>query len=286
MQKLDTDATARVQMDYNTVSNGDGSAAVGGLGSDFVELGSQDVGETNIAMGNGGSDTYKVGSGDDGVINELGNLNLKMGGMGSDSDAVQFELVNSIDELTFTRTKIAGEKDGSTLQIDAGGKGSALIYDQYNDFLDFRKTEFLVIDDGATRDEVFALITDGEDSDDEWDNGIYVAHGNEAMTVDLGGTDYVFLGDDPANQVTVDIDDILYGEDSGSVTVEGIAGDNLVVTGYGASDVEAAYNAVKANADSAHISWGEDSDGDLVIAIDVYDESDNNILNQDLVFEI
>ena len=45
--------------------------------------------------------------------------------MGSDSDAVQFELVNSIDELTFTRTKIAGEKDGSTLRIDADGdKGS------------------------------------------------------------------------------------------------------------------------------------------------------------------
>ena len=59
------------------------------------------------------------------------------------------------------------------------------------------KTEYLVIDDGATRDEVFALVTDGEDSGD---NEIYVAHGNEAMNVDLGGTDYVFLGDDPANR--------------------------------------------------------------------------------------
>ena len=37
-----------------------------------------------------------------------------------DSDAVQFELVNSIDELT-SRTRVAGEKDGSTLQIDAAG---------------------------------------------------------------------------------------------------------------------------------------------------------------------
>ena len=136
-------ATTRVQTDCNTVSNGDGSAAVGGMGSDFVELGSQEAGDTNIAMGNGGSDTYKVGSGDEGVINELGDLNLKMGGMGSDSDAVQFELVNSIDELTFTWTKIAGEKDGSTLQIDAGGKGSTLLYDQINDFLDFRKNRVL-----------------------------------------------------------------------------------------------------------------------------------------------
>ena len=280
---LNPDATVRVQTDYNTVSNGDGSAAVGGMGSDFVELGLQDAGDTNIAMGNGGSDTYKVGSGDTGVINEIGNLMLNYGGVGSESDAVQFELVNSIDELTFTRTKIAGEKDGSTLQIDAGAKGSASLFDQYNNFLDFRKTEFLVIDDGATHDEVFALVTDGEDAG-EWDNGIYVAHDDEAMTVDLGGTDYVFLGDDPANQVIVDIDDILHGEDSGSVSVEGIAGDNLVVTSYGGEDIVTAYNDVKENADSAHISWGEDSDGDLVIDVDVYDDQGANIM--DLQFEI
>ena len=118
------------------MENGDGSAAIGGMGSDFVELGSQGAGDTNIAMGNGGGDTYKVGSGDEGLINELGDLQLNYGGMGSDSDAVQFELVNSIDELTFTRTRVAGEKDGSTLQIDAAGdKGSATLFDQYNEFL-------------------------------------------------------------------------------------------------------------------------------------------------------
>ena len=31
---------------------GEGSAAIGGSGSDFIELGSQGAGDTNIAMGN------------------------------------------------------------------------------------------------------------------------------------------------------------------------------------------------------------------------------------------
>ena len=190
---LSSDASTRVQTDYNTVETDEGSAAIGGSGSDFIELGSQGAGDTNIAMGNSGGDTYMVGSGDAGLINELGDLQLNYGGMGSDSDAVQFELVNSIDELTFTRTRVAGEKDGSTLQIDAAGdKGSATLFDQYNEFLDFRKTEFLVLDDGATRDEVFALVTETDDGmfsklrkplgyeSNSWDNEIYVAHADGA----------------------------------------------------------------------------------------------------------
>ena len=279
------------------METGDGSAAIGGKGSDFIELGSQGASDTNIAMGNDGGDTYVVGSDDAGLINELGDLNtdlmgmspkLNYGGMGSDNDAVQFELVNSIDELTFTRTRVAGEKDGSTLQIDAAGdKGSATLFDQYNEFLDFRKTEFLVLDDGATRDEVFALVTETDDGlsspfpatprgveSNNWDNEIYVAHADSEMTVDLGGTDYVFLGDDQANTVTVNIDSILMGEDSGSVTVSGIENDNLVIESMLADgeDIVNAYDAIKGDADSATISFGENNDGDYVIEIDVFAE--------------
>ena len=285
---LSSDASTRVQTDYNTVETGEGSAAIGGSGSDFIELGSQGAGDTHIAMGNSGGDTYMVGSGDAGLINELGDLQLNYGGMGSDSDAVQFELVNSIDELTFTRTRVAGEKDGSTLQIDAAGdKGSATLFDQYNEFLDFRKTEFLVLDDGATRDEVFALVTETDDGlsspfpatprgveSNNWDNEIYVAHADSEMTVDLGGTDYVFLGDDQANTVTVNIDSILMGEDSGSVTVSGIENDNLVIESMLANgeDIVNAYDAIKGDADSAIISFGENNDGEYVIEIDVFKE--------------
>jgi len=172
------------------------------------------------------------------------------------------------------------------------------LFDQYNEFLDFRKTEFLVLDDGATRDEVFALVTDTDhgtmDSisrrkEISWDNEIYVAHANEAMTVDLGGTDYVFLGDDQANSVTVNIDQILMGGDSGSVTVSGIENDNLDVVSMltNGEDIVSAYDAVKADADSAHISWGENSDGHLEINIDVYDDDGDDLLSQThtMIFE-
>ena len=142
-----------VQTDYNTVDMMHGTA-VGGTGGDFVEMGSN---AGDIAMGNAGNDAYIVGGGDDGVIiNEIGNL---MGGGVSSEDSIQFELVNDMDELDFTRTRIAGEMDGSTLEITAGGKGDATLFDQYNEFLSFRKTEYLVIDDGATADEVFELVT-------------------------------------------------------------------------------------------------------------------------------
>ena len=70
---------ARVKADYNTVSNGDGSAAIGGTGGDFVELGAAETGSVNFAMGNGGDDTYQVDAGDSGIINKLGNLDLRFG---------------------------------------------------------------------------------------------------------------------------------------------------------------------------------------------------------------
>ena len=73
--------------------------AVGGTGGDFVEMGSR---TGDIAMGNAGNDAYIVGGGDDGIINEIGNL---MGGGVSSEDSIQFELVNDMHELDFTRTE-------------------------------------------------------------------------------------------------------------------------------------------------------------------------------------
>ena len=76
------------------------------------------------------------------------------------------------------------------------GKGDATLFDQYNDFLSFRKTEYLVIDDGATADEVFELVTgDATDpSGNSWENEVYVAKsGTDSIDVDAGGLDHVYL---------------------------------------------------------------------------------------------
>ena len=71
--QYDEDGEVLVQTDYNTIDTASeaGSAAVGGTGADFIELG---AGSGNIAMGNAGSDTYVVDAGDSGIINELGNI--------------------------------------------------------------------------------------------------------------------------------------------------------------------------------------------------------------------
>ena len=137
----------------------------------------------------------------------------------------------------------------------------------------------MVIDDGATHNEVFALVTDGED-EEGWDNQVYVAHEDEEMTVDLGGLDYVFLGDDEANTVTVDVDQILKSE-SGMVNVSGIEGDNLVVTGDSgdAEAIGAAYDTVKSTADSATISWGK-VEGGIEVSITVFDDEGGDLLAQ------
>ena len=93
------------------------------------------------------------------------------------------------------------------------------------------------------------------------------------MTVDLGGTDYVFLGDDQANTVTVNIDSILMGEDSGSVTVSGIENDNLVIESMLANgeDIVAATMQSRVTLTALHL-FGENNDGDYVIEIDVLEE--------------
>ena len=58
--------------------------------------------------------------------------------------------------------------------------------------------------------------------------------------------------------MTVNIDQILMGEDSGSVTVSGIENDNLVIESMLANgeDIVNQYDAIKADADSAIISLG------------------------------
>ena len=80
------------------------AAGTGGRAAEFIEM--NDGAADSIVMGNGGNDVYQVDdSGDKGVINELGNLMDQVGGnyTGSDADTVQFELVDEMFQLDFTR---------------------------------------------------------------------------------------------------------------------------------------------------------------------------------------
>ena len=239
-----------VRTDYNTVDMMHGTA-VGGSGGDFVEMGSN---AGDIAMGNAGNDAYIVGvadvSGntieDNGIINEIGNL---MGGGASSEDSIQFELVNDMGELDFSRTTIAGEMDGSTLKISTVGKGDATLFDQYNDFLSFRKTEYLVIDDGATADEVFELVTgDATDpSGNSWENEVYVAKsGTDSIDVDAGGLDHVYLatGGDTVDVVgALDSDDTVFIHNV-DVDASGTDADTIKIAGNTVTNIGSGHTLV------------------------------------------
>ena len=213
-----------VKMDYNTVT-ADMGAAVGGTGGDFIEAAAQ-----AMALGNAGSDTYQLDASDQATVHEIGDL---MGGLVSDEDSVQFELATDMEQLNFTRGRMAGEADGNSLFITSATSGDAKLFDQYNDFLTWRKTEYLVIDDGATSNEVFELVT-GDASTNNWENEIYVAKNTgESINVLEGGEDHVFLG---AGNDTVSIDQTSLAaasatSDGDSVTIRNVdvANDSIYV---------------------------------------------------------
>ena len=131
-----------------------------------------------------------------------------------------------------------------------------------------------MIDDGATKNEIFELYTSDDANIDSWDNEIYVADEEDDIIVDVGGTDYVFLGDDDTNSATINLDDITA---SGSVNVSGIEGGNLTLNTSDASgavfELVKAYGNHASVADSATISWSSDG---LTLVVD--DDIDDGVL--------
>ena len=219
-----------VKMDYNTIAT-DKGAAVGGTGGDFIEAATQ-----SMAFGNAGSDTYQLDANDQAMVHEIGDL---MGGLVSD-ELGQFELATDMEQLNFTRGRIAGEADGNSLFITSATSGDAKLFDQYNDFLTWRKTEYLVIDDGATSNEVFELVT-GDASTNTWANEIYVAKNTgESIDVLEGGEDHVLgAGNDTvsidqtslaAGSASSDGDSVNRNVDVANDTVK-VNGSNLTMTG-------------------------------------------------------
>ena len=165
--------------------------------------------------------------------------------------------------------------DGSSLFITSTASGDAKLFDQYNDFLTWRKTEYLVIDDGATSNEVFELVT-GDASTNSWENEIYVAKNTgESINVLEGGEDHVFLG---AGNDTVEITASLLQasatSDGDSVTIRNVDvandtikvdGSNLAMTGANIDTVVVAHDGIK------YIDWANmeevNADGSFVAAL-------------------
>ena len=133
-------------------------------------------------MGNGGDDTYVI-AGQGGTALEYGNINVNEGGLSNSlADSINFANIDTIGEL-LERGKVRNEKEDSSLlayKFDDAHK--TVIFDNFNEFIDFRRVEFLTIDDTSNTNEIFEISVDGNIVNDDgnnddlaWDNEIVVA---------------------------------------------------------------------------------------------------------------
>ena len=177
-----------------------------------------------------------------GVALEYGNIGTS-GGLTGSIDAVNINSVDSVDDLTFRRGKYRNEEEGSTLFIaDKNGGNETVLFDNYNTYLDFRRVEYLTVEDGANNDEVYEIVTSASKNITDWDNEIYVAYGNTSTDVAVGGDDYIF-GTSQADLVNLYLDGIIGSSDEvATIDLSGLNGSDTVnvVAGGNISDTDAA----------------------------------------------
>jgi hypothetical protein len=210
--KLDfTDLDVGVESFYNVV--GDDASPVPGVISsseagEFVKIDNAQ----DIALGNGGNDTYVVGANASGIYGgtalEYGDIGTNGGLANSDADAVNFNSVDKVSDLIFERKAVRNEIDGNSLSIKDSVTGEeTILFDNYNTYLDFRRVEYLTVEDGANNNEVYEIVTNTNLSD--WDNEIYVADGGTSHVM-VGGIDHM-IGSDKADTVNLIFSDITGG---------------------------------------------------------------------------
>jgi hypothetical protein len=272
-----SDIDVAVESFYNVADDDGAGVTSSSAAGEFVKIDNS----ADIALGNGGDDTYVVEAGVDtgiygGVALEYGNIGVR-GGLTGSIDAVNINSVDSVDDLTFRRGEFRNEEDDNTLFIgDKSGNGQeTVLFDNYNEYLDFRRVEYLTVEDGANNNEIFEIVTNNNLS--EWDNEIYVADNDGGdMTVELGGLDYVF-GSAGVDNVMIDLDDIIGDGKDGTIKLSGFdAADTLTMSDNGKlgeadeATVENALNAgIKGGDATVSFSYSE---GTLTLTVDSLDD--------------
>ena len=237
------DVDLMVESFYNRVETVGEGVSAGGAAANFVKVdNSQD-----IAMGNGGDDTYVIGSNNaggkvaGGTALEYGDVSSTGGLLNSEGDSVNFADIDSITELDFVRGRDRNERADSSLFIsEDGGSDATVLFDNFNPYLDFRRIEYLTIDDAANNNEIFEISvdgnggTDGSGKDLAWDNEIVVANNQGDTIYADGGTD-VLVGGQGAD--TFDLTSVLDGTvadtSSSHVYIKNISGSDNIITNGG-----------------------------------------------------
>ena len=86
-----------------------------------------------------------------GTALEYGDVDTASGGLSnSEADSVNLAGVTSAADLNFTRGSIKNEATDSTLIINDGtATSNTALFDNYNTYFDFRRIEYLTVDDAA-----------------------------------------------------------------------------------------------------------------------------------------
>jgi hypothetical protein len=243
-----TDIDLMVESFYNTVETSGSGVDSGSQAGNFVKV--DDA--SDISMGNGGSDTYVIAGVNSGTkvvggtVLEYGDVNQTVGGLdNSIDDSINFSGVSDIHQLKISRGEIKNEATDSSLFISDVNDTSltkSVVFDNYNDYLDFRRVEFLTIDDASNNDEIFEISvddnsgTDGDitTSDLVWDNEIVVADNQGDTIYADGGTDILVGG---SGQDTFDLSGVLDGTTTGTnssnVYIKNIAGTDGITMSTG-----------------------------------------------------
>ena len=254
----------------------------------------------DIALSNGGNDTYVVGANASGIYGgtalEYGNIGTGGGLANSESDAVNFNSVNSVSELIFERKQVRNEADGNSLSIkDSVNGNETILFDNYNTYLDFRRVEYLTVEDGANNDEVYEIVTNTNLG--VWDNEIYVADGG-TTDIKLGGHDYI-VGSSKADTFNFSLGDIVGSADAeGTIDLLQLgSGDAITFTDPG-SDLTTAEGTSLNNLLQASVASGgqikfdfdydyEGASGEDDKLTVTYDSDPSNIaIDQELIFII
>ena len=198
---------------YNVVDIDGASVNSGGEAANFVKVDDN----LDIALGNGGDDTYVIESSTKGSAIEYGDINASGGLANSEADSVNFKGITNIANLNFERTEIRNEQTDNTLSItQEGSTTSTDLFDNFNTHLDFRRIEYLTIDDGANNNEIFEISVDGNNGTDgvgkdlSWDNEIVVASSTGSTISADGGIDVLVGG---SGNDTIDLSGVLDGSE-------------------------------------------------------------------------
>ncbi len=214
---------------------------------------------SDVMMGRGGSDNYKINAGDtldasgakvEGSYGVAGDVINEIGGSSEDkSDAITLSSAKTIDELTFTRTEIASEYWGNTLQIDVaytgGGNDTLYVFDHYNQNLQSRAVEQLFLDDGWDSNEIWNLIVgdvNGTTGVDEYigtaGQDVLIA-GTETTTLYGGDGQDIMIGDKYSKETTFELGNRDDAWDQVADIIEGFgAGDKLDLSALGITAAE------------------------------------------------